>query len=106
MQLTSYLVNLADLILSPLGFELASPRNPARRGAHVSLHHENAYRISRALVEEMNVLPDFREPDNIRLGLSPLYTSHEDVWTGIDRIHQVVVEGRYERYSGERLSVT
>ncbi len=106
MQLTSYLVNLADSILSPLGFELASPRDPARRGAHVSLRHENAYRINRALIEEMNVLPDFREPDNIRLGLSPLYTSYEDVWTGIDRIRQVVAEGRYERYSERRLSVT
>jgi kynureninase len=106
MQLTSYLVDLADSILSPLGFELASPRDPARRGAHVSLRHENAYRINRALIEEMNVLPDFREPDNIRLGLSPLYTSYEDVWTGIDRIRQVVVDGRYERYSEKRLSVT
>ncbi|MEE8593794.1 MAG: kynureninase, partial [Candidatus Bipolaricaulota bacterium] len=106
MQLTSYLVNLADSILQPLGFELSSPRDPARRGAHVSLRHENAYRINRALTEEMNVLPDFREPDNIRLGLSPLYTSFEDVWTGIDRIRQVVVEGRYERYSERRLSVT
>ena len=72
----------------------------------MSLRHENAYRINRALIEEMNVLPDFREPDNIRLGLSPLYTSFEDVWTGIDRIRQVVVEGRYERYSERRLSVT
>ncbi|MEE8195402.1 MAG: hypothetical protein V3T91_03220 [Candidatus Bipolaricaulota bacterium] len=106
MQLTSYLVDLTDVVLSPLGFELASPRDPARRGAHVSLRHENAYQINRALIEEMSVLPDFREPDNIRLGLSPLYTSYTDIWIAIDRIRQVVVEKRFERYSNKRLSVS
>ena len=106
MKLTSYLVRLADSILSPLGFELASPRDPAKRGAHISLRHQHAYRINRALIEEMDVLPDFREPDNLWLGLSPLYTSFEDVWTGIDRIRQTVVERRYERYPESRLSVT
>ncbi len=106
MRLTSYLVDLTDVVLSPLGFELASPRDPARRGAHVSLRHENAYQINRALIEEMNVLPDFREPDNIRLGLSPLYTSYEDIWIAIDRIRQVVVEKRFERYSNKRLPVS
>jgi len=106
MRLTSYLVDLTDVVLSPLGFELASPRDPARRGAHVSLRHENAYQINRALIEEMNVLPDFREPDNIRLGLSPLYTSYTDIWIAIDRIRQVVVEKRFERYSNKRLPVS
>jgi len=106
MRLTSYLIDLADAVLTPLGFEVASPRDPMRRGAHVSLRHEDAYRINRALIEEMNVLPDFREPDNIRLGLSPLYTSYTDVWKGIDRIRQVVVEKRFEKYSNKRLPVT
>lgn len=106
MQLTSYLVDLADSILLPLGFEIASPRNPAARGSHISLRHPDAYRINRALIDEMKVLPDFREPDNLRLGLSPLYTSFEDVWTGIDRIRQVVAERRHERYSEDRLAVT
>jgi len=106
MRLTSYLIELADAVLAPFGFEVASPRDPMRRGAHVSLRHEDAYRINRALIEEMNVLPDFREPDNIRLGLSPLYTSYTDVWKGIDRIRQVVSEKRFERYTNDRLPVT
>jgi len=54
----------------------------------------------------MAVLPDFREPDNIRLGLSPLYTSFADVWVAVDRIRQVVEEERYHRYPLERLPVT
>ncbi len=105
MQLTSYLVDLTDTVLSPLGFELASPRDATRRGAHVSLRHEDAYRINRSLIEEMNVLPDFREPDLIRLGLSPLYTSYVDVWKAIDRIRQIVVERRFEEYTKDRLPV-
>ena len=106
VQLTSYLVYLVDTILAPLGFTLGSPRDPARRGSHVSIRHPEGYRINRALIEEMAVLPDFREPDNIRLGLSPLYTSFADVWAAVDRIRQVVEEERHRHYPLERLPVT
>jgi kynureninase len=106
VQLTSYLVYLVDTVLAPLGFALGSPRDPACRGSHVSVRHPEGYRINRALIEEMAVLPDFREPDNIRLGLSPLYTSFADVWIAVDRIRQVVEEERYHRYPLERLPVT
>lgn len=106
VRLTSYLVYLVDTILTPLGFTLGSPRDPARRGSHVSIRHPDGYRINRALIEEMDVLPDFREPDNIRLGLAPLYTSFTEVWEAVDRIRRVVEEGRHLRYSTERLAVT
>jgi kynureninase len=104
--LTSYLVYLVDKLLAPLGFALGSPRDPARRGSHISVRHPEAYRINRALIEEMQVLPDFREPDNIRLGLAPLYTSFGEVWEAVERMRRVVEEGRYRRYSLERLTVT
>lgn len=107
VQLTSYLVDLVDAILVPLGFSLGSPRDPAQRGSHVSIRHPEGYRVNRVLIEEMNVIPDFREPDNIRLGLAPLYTSFRDVWEAVDRIRQVVKERRYLRYfPGQRLTVT
>jgi kynureninase len=106
VRLTSYLVYLFDTVLAPLGFGLGSPRDPGRRGSHVSIQHPEGYRINRALIEEMNVLPDFREPDNIRLGLAPLYTSFADVWEAVDRIRRVMEEKRYLRYSEERLPVT
>lgn len=106
VQLTSYLVYLFDMVLAPLGFTLGSPRDPARRGSHVSIRHPEGYRINRALIEEMNVLPDFREPDNIRLGLAPLYTSFTDVWEAVARIHQAVAEERHLRYPSKRLTVT
>lgn len=104
--LTSYMIYLVDAVLSPLGFTLGSPRDPARRGSHVSIRHPDGYRINRALIEEMGVLPDFREPDNIRLGLAPLYTSFSEVWEAVERIRRTVEEGRHLRYSAERLPVT
>jgi len=104
--LSEYLIYLSDTLLSPLGFHLGSPRTPERRGSHISLHHPEGYRINRALIEEMNVLPDFREPDNLRLGLTPLYTSFSEVWLGVDRIRQVVAGKLFEKYPVQRLTVT
>ncbi len=106
LALSEYLIALFDATLAPLGFELGTPRQPERRGSHVSLRHPEGYRINRALIEEMNVLPDFREPDNIRLGLAPLYTSFEDVYAAVERIHRAVVEKRYLKYPAAKLSVT
>jgi kynureninase len=106
VRMTCYLVDLVDTVLAPLGFALGSPRDPDRRGSHVSIRHPEGYRINRALIEEMDVLPDFREPDNIRLGLAPLYTSFVDVWQAVDRIRRAVEEERYLHYSIERQAVT
>jgi kynureninase len=105
--LTSYLIYLVETILVPLGFSLGTPKDPAQRGSHVSIRHPEGYRINRVLIEEMGVLPDFREPDNIRLGLAPLYTTFEEVWEGVDRIRRVAEERSYLRYfPGQRLTVT
>jgi kynureninase len=106
LQLTSYLIFLIDNVLAPLGFSLGSPRRPEQRGSHVSLCHPEGYRINRALIEEMQVLPDFREPDNIRLGLSPLDTSFPEVWEAVERIRRVVAEEKYKKYPDGRLAVT
>jgi kynureninase len=106
VRLTDYLVYLADTALAPLGFVLGSPRDAAQRGSHVSLRHPEGYRINRALIDEMGVLPDFRAPDNLRLGLAPLYTQFAEVWEAVDRIRRTVAEGRYLRYSAQRETVT
>jgi kynureninase len=104
--LTQYAVFLSDERLVPLGFMLGSPRDPDRRGSHISLRHPEGYRINRALIEEMGVIPDFREPDNLRLGFAPLYVAFQDVWEGIDRLSRVVQERRFEKYPRQRLQVT
>ncbi|MGH7810012.1 MAG: kynureninase, partial [Candidatus Binatia bacterium] len=84
IQLTQYAIDLTDSILSPLGFTLGSPRDPNLRGSHISIRRPYSYRVDRALIAEMNVIPDFREPDNIRLGFAPLYISFTDIWEGFD----------------------
>jgi kynureninase len=104
--MTDYAAYLTDKILTPLGVSLGSPRDSARRGSHISIRHEEGYRINRAMIEEMNVIPDFRAPDNIRLGFAPLYISFTDIWEGFDRIRRVVEEKRYENYPKQKLTVT
>lgn len=103
---TEYLIGLWEALLAPLGFALSSPREASRRGSHVSLGHPEALRIDRALIEEMQVLPDFRYPDNIRFGIAPLYTSYADIHEAVVRLAAVVTERRYEKYSTERSEVT
>jgi kynureninase len=91
------IVALQDAWLTPLGFSLGSPRDAARRGSHVSLRHPEAWPICRALIERAAVIPDFRGPDSIRLGVAPLYTSHADVWDALDRLRALVERGEHRR---------
>jgi kynureninase len=104
--MSEYFIQLSDRILSPLGFELGSPRNPDQRGSHVSLRHPEGYRINRVLIDELNVIPDFREPDNIRYGLAPIYTTYCEVWDAIERTRQTVDNKLYEKVPLTRLTVT
>lgn len=106
MALTSYFVELSDAWLSPLGFGLASPRDPARRGSHVSLRHDDAWRICRALIERARVVPDFRGPDRIRFGPAPLSTSFTDVWDALDRLRRLVHSGEQNSYDRQLARVT
>lgn len=93
MALTSRLVDLADQHLTPLGFAVASPRDARRRGAHVSLRHPEALPVSRALIEKAALVADFRPPDLLRIGLSPLTTRFADVDEAVRRIAHLVAAG-------------
>jgi kynureninase len=87
--LTALAVELVDAWLGPLGGELATPRMPGRRGAHVSVRHHRADALVAALGRE-KVVADFRPPDLVRLGLSPLTTRFTDVWDGLDRFRRLL----------------
>ena len=106
IRLGDFFIQAYDSILRDLGYVLASPRDGQRRGGHVSLKHPESYRIYQALVNEMKVIPDFREPDNIRLGFSPLYTSFGDINKLVERMALVVEKHLYENYRHERSKVT
>jgi kynureninase len=103
---TEYLVALWEKHLEPLGFRLNSPRDPERRGAHITLGHDEGWRINHTLIEDMNVLPDFRQPDNIRLGVAPLYTTYQEIYTAVTRLHTIVAQHLYEKYPPEAPAVT
>ncbi|HEY7131204.1 MAG TPA: kynureninase [Candidatus Limnocylindrales bacterium] len=83
--LTEYAIALHDALLAPLGFTLGSPRDAARRGAHVSIRRDDARDLTRRMIGA-GVIPDFRAPDSIRLGLSPLTTSFAEVRRAFDAI--------------------
>ncbi|MEU5713943.1 kynureninase [Streptomyces flaveolus] len=97
---------LADDWLIPLGFRPASPRPPERRGLHLSLYHPDAWRICQALAADAKVICDYRVPDRLRIGLSPLVTRFTDVWDALARIRDVVSEGAYASRPADLARVT
>jgi kynureninase len=90
IELTEYLITLADAWLLPLGCALASPRDPARRGSHVTLYHPQARQIYQALGTR-GVIIDYREPDRMRFGLAPLTTRFTDVWDAAAATREIIV---------------
>jgi kynureninase len=87
--LTEYAIDLLDAWLVPLGCSLGSPRDSTRRGAHIAIRHPDAKRLTAELIAR-NVIPDFRAPDSIRIGLSPLSTSFEDVHRGLAALRDLI----------------
>jgi kynureninase len=87
--LTEYAIALTDAWLLPLGCAVGSPRDSRRRGGHVAIRHPEARRLTGELIAR-KVIPDFRAPDSIRIGLSPLTTSFEDVHNGLLAIRQLL----------------
>jgi kynureninase len=88
MALTELAIELHDAWLARIGFSLGSPRSASRRGAHVALRHPAGRDLSRRLAE-VAVVTDFREPDSIRLGFSPLTTRFVDVWEALARLREL-----------------
>ena len=89
VDLTSYAVEVADEVLAPLGVEVASPRDPALRGSHVTLNHPLMREVT-AVLWERDVIPDYRDPYGLRIGLSPLSTSFAEVRAGLESVRDVL----------------
>ena len=88
LNLTAYLMYLIDQNLKPFGFSYNNPTDDTKRGGHVSLVHEEAYRICLAL-KQHQVVPDFREPNVIRLAPIALYNSYEDAIKIVEVLKQI-----------------
>ena len=78
-----------------------SPAEPDRRGSHISFRHPNAFEICQALIAE-GVIGDFRAPDVVRFGLTPLYNGFKDIWVAVERM-QAILEA--ERWRDPRFAV-
>lgn len=87
------------------GFTMVTPADPSRRGSHISVRHNDAYRISQAL-RTRNVIPDFRAPDLIRFGFAPLYTTFAEVDTALDILEDIMNTGSYKNFPRGRTGVT
>ncbi len=87
--ITELAIGLADDRLAEHGVTVASPRDARRRGAHVALAHPRAQELCAALAEH-GVLADYRAPDVIRFGLSPLTTRFCEVWDGVELLRDLL----------------
>ncbi|RFA19972.1 kynureninase [Subtercola boreus] len=83
--LTEFTIALADDWLEPLGVQVASPRHSAERGSHVTLDHPRFREVVASLWKD-GVIPDFRAPEGLRVGLSPLTTSFREVAEGLQAV--------------------
>jgi kynureninase len=69
--------------------QLLSPTDPRQRGSHLAYAHPNGYAVMRALIDR-GVIGDFRAPDTLRFGVTPLYTRYEDVWRAVTTLRDVL----------------
>ena len=79
-----------------MGLEFISPEDPSARGSQLSYRHPEAYALSQALIAR-GVVPDFREPDVLRLGLAPAYLRFEDCWHAAQALGEVLTSGEWQR---------
>ena len=78
------------------GLPCVSPQDPEPHGSHLSYRHPNAYAVAQALIAR-GVIPDFREPDILRLGLAPAYLRFEDCWHAAQTLGEVLASGEWNR---------
>ncbi|MBT8160388.1 MULTISPECIES: kynureninase [Arthrobacter] len=91
IRLTEHAISLADELLVPLGVEIASPRDPAERGSHITVDHPLFGQVTTVLWER-GVIPDFRPPHGLRIGLSPLSTGYGELELGMTAIRDALAE--------------
>ena len=87
--LTDFAVRLADDLLAPLGVTVASPRDAVERGGHVTLQHPSMRAVTARLWAQ-DVIPDYRDPGGLRIGLSPLSTSYTETLDGMLAVRDAV----------------
>ena len=85
----AHAVDLAEEHLAAYDVEVVSPRDPAQRGGHITLRHPQMQKVV-AILWERDVIPDYRDPGGLRVGLSPLSTSYDELERGILAVRDVL----------------
>ncbi|GIP29351.1 kynureninase [Paenibacillus sp. J23TS9] len=101
LHISRYMIDLINHELQGLGYTIANPMDDARRGGHISLEHDEAIRICKAL-KQNQVIPDYRSPNVVRLAPVALYTTYEDVWKTVQILKLIIVEKQYEAFDTQR----
>ena len=108
IRMTSYLIYLLDKVLPEKRYRLkvGTPRNPERRGGHVSLEGDsNIWCIHQAL-KARGVIPDFRPPGMIRIAPTALYNTYHEIWETVHRLKEIIDSKAYESFSPEKAAIT
>ncbi|MEP9399606.1 kynureninase [Mesorhizobium sp. KR2-14] len=95
IELTELFIQLVEARCGEYGVELECPREGARRGSQVSFSHENSYEIMQALIER-GVIGDFRAPNVMRFGFTPLYVGYRDVWDAVEVLRDILATGAWQ----------
>jgi len=74
--------------------ECISPPDPDLRGSHISYRHPHAFELCQALIAD-GVIGDFRAPDVVRFGITPLYLGYDDIWNAVDRLAGILEKGSW-----------
>ncbi len=109
-QMSTYLLDEIKTELVPLGYAIESPDLAEHRGSHVTISHQESWRICQCLLNPKantpKIIPDFRPDRYIRLGIAPIYTSFEDLWIATQRLKEIVLNKEFEHHDGNQPTVT
>ncbi|WP_442782671.1 kynureninase [Collimonas fungivorans] len=95
LALTDLFIALVESRCAGLGLALVTPRPHAQRGSHVSFTHVHGYAVMRELIAH-GVIGDYREPQVMRFGFTPLYTQFTDVWDAVSILRRILADQDYE----------
>ena len=104
LALTNFFIEALDA-MPHHGFNLITPRSHEARGSQITIQHPEGYRISLAL-RKAGVIPDFRAPDLVRFGFTPLYTTFGEAAEAAEVLDRVMSNGEYENFEAIRMGVT
>jgi kynureninase len=108
--LTQFLLQEVESELISLGYAIESPKAVSERGAHITLSHDESWRICQCLLNGKDdrplIIPDFRPKNYIRLGIASLYIGFEDLLVTVHRLKEIIVHKEYLNYSQKKPRVT